>query len=359
MICARKALLSKLKTILPAVCEHDLVPVNTHFVFTGDQIVAYNERIAMAVPQPSDFRGTIAARLIEVLGRSNAVAVEVLADTGQVLLKLGSTSINLPSIPLSDFHFQMPPPPTRNIIAGVAARFFDAVQHCLQSVAGTAAVLPDQQGVTVIPDGKTLELFATNTTALSYAKLKLDSDSGLNERIILGPEFCTQMFKLAAMAQMTRLSLDKEQALFMADDVLLYGRLIEEEQPMDFKGALQRHLPKDFAERAVAIPPELGRFFQRAALVTNIKGNEAPTRITIQGGTAHFHSESERGLVNESIALPGHPDVKVAFNAAQFVKARARYDRVLFTDKLATLADASGERLYLVATYKTEEGQRN
>ena len=55
MITPRKALLAKLKTIMPAVADHDLIPIHTHFIFTGSDIVAYNERIAISVPKPETF----------------------------------------------------------------------------------------------------------------------------------------------------------------------------------------------------------------------------------------------------------------------------------------------------------------
>ena len=334
MITPRKALLQKLKTIMPAVADHDLIPIHTHFIFTGTHLLAYNEQIALSVPKPSDFRAALPARmLVDLLQASHAPAAELRSVGDHAELKLGDAIFKLPMLPSEEFSnlFQTPPMPRQTM--QVTAQFLDGIQHCLQSGSDYATV-PEQLGVTLIADGYEVKLFSTDVTTMAFAQLKLPQKCVVlhqwrpRKRIILWREFCEQMLKLAAQAQTTRLVLHRDYALFAADDVMLYGRLLKSAEPLDFKAALQYHLPQDFAARAIPMPPQLAPLLKRVARLSDIKGNESPTKISIKDGIATFHTQSDRGVLDDTLALPGHPDVQLSVNAALLLRGCAACGRI-------------------------------
>jgi hypothetical protein len=346
VITSRKALLGKLRTLEPAVAEMAIVPGYTHFLFTGDRIVAHNERIAMSVRQPSDFVGLIpAGRLLDLLAVSTSPAVGIKeAGSAAVQVRLGESAIRLPMKWVGCWRrFYMPEimPQHR-----VPAAFLHGVEHCLLSINSYASV-PDQLGITLIQDGRDIRLFSTRCT---ISTARLPPPFRLNERVILSTEFCEQMLVLAKSAKTLRFEVVADHALFTADDTLLWGRLIElSPTPLDFVGVIKR-MPKDFDSKAIRIPRELRAVLKRLARVTCIAGNETGTRVVIKDGVATFTALSERGRVIDKIKLPRHPDVKMNINARLLLDGyKAAPDRILFMPECAILA--RGEHYFLVATF--------
>ena len=319
---------------------------------------------------------------------SHAPAAELRVVGDHAELKLGDATFKLPMLPAEEFTdlFQMPPMPRQTM--RMPATFFDAIQHCLLAVSDYATI-PDQLGVTLMADGCQVRLFATDVTTLSYARVELPdkcviqpnapgfsltktvvdearvTGEALRKRRrrkkkklvrtglhpILPTEFCQQMLKLAAQAQTARLALHRDYVVFLADDVILYGRLLKSTEPLDFKAALRRHLPQDFAARAIPMPSQLGSLLKRAACLADIKGNESRTKISVKDGIAKFHTQSDRGVLDDTLAFPGHPDVQISTNAALLLRACAAHDkRILITEGCVIVADATGDQLYLLAS---------
>jgi hypothetical protein len=57
-------LIAKLATVQPAVAINQMLPLLTCFWFTGRQLMAYNDAIALAVPYRSDFSGAVPGLLL-------------------------------------------------------------------------------------------------------------------------------------------------------------------------------------------------------------------------------------------------------------------------------------------------------
>ena len=348
MIAPRKALLRKLQTLWPAVGDGRLVRVLTHCLFSGEHLVAYNDRIALSVPQHSDFKGCIpAAVLTEILEASRAAVVEMRpVGSDVVLVKLGDTSVMLPMLPADTFRFQMPAVPTQNHIQGVARQFFDAVEHCLGSV-GSEARVYEQLGVTFIPNGSKVRLYAFDIKTMSFAQLALPR-LGLKEKAILPADFCRQMLALAEQAHSTRLALPQrspkrsrladalaDHALFLADDTLLFGRVLRSDKnQIDFDRAFKREVPADYAKAMVAIPQQLQMALKRATLLADYGVAE----LAIENGKATFRSGSERGEISDTIPLPGHADITALVDAPLLFDRHAKFDNILFTDSCAIMA---------------------
>jgi hypothetical protein len=353
MITSRKALLEKLRMIAPGLSDSDLLPVNKCFQFTGEHIVAENEKIALIVPKRCDFSGAIPGEiLLDLLARSSASTVALLPnDRDEVLIRLGDDSeLALPWQPYLE-QLVLPHPPQHNLVAGVTAEFCRGVAYCLKSVSAYART-PDQLGVTVIADGRELRLFATNKKTISYAKVLLPQvpPGPVPQHTLLPAEFCQQLLRLAAQAQTVRLGLYDDHALFAADEVLLFGRLIAVENPLEFDDTLTRFLPRDFNDKAIPIPKKLRAVLQRADRITGIKGADVKTRVTVSDGQATFCSRSARGQAADRLALPGHPDVDIRVSVDLLLKGLRGAERVLISERVAILSSGNG-RIYLASVY--------
>jgi DNA polymerase III sliding clamp (beta) subunit (PCNA family) len=355
MMMASHLLLKALNVVAPAVAFNydDSVPILTHVCFTGTHIVAYNNSIGISTPRSSEFEGSIPARwLTDLVKTCHAMVVELQAERrgGHVLVSLDDSRCRFPMLPRAWFPFEMPAMPSGNAIEGIAGGFFEAIEYCLISVSKHATV-PDQLGITVIPRNNRLVMFSTNRQSASHATLPLKRRSEFKRRVILSGEFCNQMLRLARTAQTVRFALCKDHAMFVADDTLLFGRLIKSDDPLNFEDALERYLPRDFAKTAVNIPkPEMGIMLKLASRISEIQGNEEPTTIRVKRGVATFKSKSNRGEIEEEIALPGHPNVEAEFRISLLLDAYAAHDRILITKNCAVMGGGDN-RFYMAATY--------
>lgn len=290
--------------------------------------------------------------LLELVSRSRATTVELRSAGEHAVLKLGDLSMKLtPTLPAECFQewFSMPKVPKQHHLRGVMGQFLAGVEFCLPSLCSNA-YQPDQWGITLIPNGSTLRLYATDAETISRAILPLPGSGKTLKRVILSGEFCRAMLRLAKQAQTVRFVLREDHALFLADDSLLFGRLIDTRAPLNFDRAVQRHLPERYTEAMVDIPkPKLELVIKRATRITEIKGNVPPTDIEIEGGTAAFHSCSKRGEVNDTMLLPGHRNVAVRVNTSLLAGCQ-NFDRILFTERCVIMTKGT-DMLRLVATY--------
>jgi hypothetical protein len=351
---SRQRLLRKLQQIAPALCEHDILPVLQHVLFTGTHLVAFNDRIALSVPLRTDFTGTIPGRLlIDMLKISRSSTVEMVRNGNGV--QLGGTSFEARAVhdyrmptEFADYHLQMPPP--RHKFIPVGAQFFHAVAKCLQTVS-EHSVTADHRGITLIPgDGQQLKMFSTISAAMTCCTVDLPQRL-VRKRALLPNAFCKQMLRLAKQAQTTRLAFRNDRyALFLADDVLLFGKLIQSATPFQFERILGRLMPNGTRSEMVPIPkPQFGIMPQQAARICDIRGNEVRTRFTVREGVIELFSRSDRGQVSESTPLPGHPNVKQMTQAAYILPPYKWAERMLISENCVLLA--GGNAVACVACY--------
>jgi hypothetical protein len=324
-------------------------------LLTGSHLVAVNEVIALSVPKRCDFGAAIpGGELIDFLAASSAPIVD-LAPIGdsEVRIRLGDSELTLPRQAPGDWawNFQaLTTPPQQNLVAGVTAPFLGAIEHCLQSVNANDAVA-EETGVTLVRERRDLHLYATDRQTLSHAQLKLPQlpKATVPQRTVLTGKFCQQALRLAAQAQTTRFALYGDHVRFMADEVVLFGRLIAVDNPLDFEDTVARLLPQDWHNKAIQIPKQLGPVLEQAARITKIKGAEIKSRIKISKGLATISSQSRLGQAEGRLALPRHPDVDTSVFAPHLLKALPGAAQLLITKDCAILN--GGNKLCLVAAY--------
>jgi hypothetical protein len=64
-------LIRALETVEPALAINQLIPLLTHYWFTGKSLIGYNGSIALQVPFQTDFRGAVPGKVLELLKRGS------------------------------------------------------------------------------------------------------------------------------------------------------------------------------------------------------------------------------------------------------------------------------------------------
>src|SRR5262245_60463233 len=97
---ARLALVEILAKLAPALAKDERIPVLTNFWFTGQEAMAFNDVIAVAVPWPSDFKGAVPGKALFALLTASAAKDVTLAKTGAGLgVKAGRMNAKLALMP--------------------------------------------------------------------------------------------------------------------------------------------------------------------------------------------------------------------------------------------------------------------
>ena len=125
------------------------------------------------------------------------------------------------------------------------------------------------------------------------------------------------------------------------------------DNPLDFVGAVQRHMPDDFANTAIPLPK---RLLPVLKLFTDFsKGADVKTKINIKDGIATFALQSQSCSITKHLAMPWHPDLQaVDISGVSLLCEACRWaERILFTER-AVITNA-GANFCLCAASPTRD----
>lgn len=345
----RTDLVAKLKQVEPALSKNPIVPMLTQFWFTGEQLMAYNDQIALAVPMQTDFKGAVSDKLLHLLEASHFEDLELVVEDNTLMVKRnnGRAAIKL-TMSAPDFLFTMPR--RGRGIRGVN-RLVQAIDHCLMSV-GTDTSKSEYLGVTVVPEDERFGIYSTDGNTISRARIKSDGD--VMPRAILPGEFCKQLVTLFGTAQEGREyhfeigQRDQEQyGLFAMEGTTLYGRIITTSSPLNFSAILANLVPSRTAD-LVAIPEQFNGAVERACIICDKDRGHAT--IKIAEGKMRLRSQSE-GEADVEDVLPissNHPSVSIKVEPKLLKRATA-FESLLIRETCVVMA--KGSRLYLIACH--------
>jgi DNA polymerase III sliding clamp (beta) subunit (PCNA family) len=371
----RAQLLRTLDKVSPALSIYPLIPVLQHFWFTGKEVMAYNDAIAISTPLATEFKGAVPGTvLMEILRTITADMVTLEVEEEIFHIKVGKRGdYKLGLLPTSSFEplFTMPPFKSDGTIGSSREQFLNGIKNCNRSVSIDTSV-PEQLGVTVIGSDKGLDLYATNNTTLAHSKVPLQEVTKFKRVILSGP-FCKQVIELSEKAKVTDFFIDSTHSMLRADNTILFGKLVETHtnvEELDFKAILKHHLPDDYRrdlwdahriERAKPGPDgekyqnstRLNQIIERAYIISNATINKTRTKVTLNGSDQlRFYSKSDRGEARDDLDLFNRGgkqgEVEIHLDPGLIRLGMDAYQKILFTDACVILTDADNKHLYLV-----------
>src|SRR5262245_52361069 len=353
---SRSQLVRSLQVVQPALAINQLIPLLTHYWFTGRTVMGYNDQIALAVPLQTEFRGAVPGKFLELLQvESNNQALALTHNGQELVVKQGKrTNFRLAMLE-PNFIYDMPafsrePPKPIDL-----PKFLDAIKHCLISVGRDTSTI-EQLGITLEPDHNSAIMYATDGGTISRAILK---NFPLASRVILPTMFCEQMLLLYSNSKVpdqTRFELGETEtngvvqkyALFGRDrKTRLYGRLLESRSPLNLKGTVEYHLPNgDYTKQLVKVPELLQAAVERACIVCDAQ--RRLTRVTVDQGKMVLRSKSDTEQVTDEFAYPhkGSERVEIQFEPKLLKKAND-YDKMLIHGPCVVMA--KDPSIYLIS----------
>lgn len=340
---SRIALIENMSTVEAALADHNLVPVLSHFWFTGKTLLAYNEVIGISVPCETEFRGAVPSTLLTLLKSSKAKDVELIEDRNSLTVKAASSRFKLATLPPSDFLWSMEHLP-KNLPQVDGPGFVRALASVQRSL-GKDKERPEYQGVTVIQDKGDLLLYTTDRDTISYAYCKGEIDT---KRAILPAQFCTAVLANAEKAQDIELEINNKFALLRCEDTSIYGLLVEDDDSgPDFVGMVDDMLGTVHKDDWAEIPDKLDAMLERAAVIIRGSTGKARTKTSLRDGKLRFLTESDVGEVEDFCLMEKHPDCEAAIDPSR-VREGLEYERMAITDR-AVMFKTQGTGAYLVS----------
>ena len=317
----RLELLGLLKILSPATASSkNQLPELACIWFDGSHASAFNDVLGIRIAFATEFSGGILGdKLLGVLERSRAKDVDLTVDKEDATLKIGNARIKLTRRPIEDWFWTPEVPDTAGLAASKPLR--DAIGALLLSVGAAAVQNPEQRGITVVANGKAIDLYSTDAVSMSWVCLETGPQQALSSgsRVILPTPFCEQLRSLKPDAELkfddsavyclAKIELDSKPR-----DVLIFSKLVGDDDPVSFEDVLKEHTSEI---EGVDIPQQLKLRAERAMVLLDNR----PLEVEVEDGQLYLYAQTPYGEIDDVIKLAGHPNVKVKLDAALLHRA--------------------------------------
>lgn len=342
----RTELVAKLERIAPALSSNDLVPILTHFCFTGTHVFAFNEQIGISAPCKTEFEGAVpGATLLSLLKATGSKDVIFEPKKDELAIKASSSRFKLGLLPPDRFVWEVPKLAKEGMDLDYK-KFRAAIDCCMRSVSIDTSV-PDMLGVTLIADEREISLFATNYSTMSYARVPIKKPTKGWDRVILSGVFCKELLTLSAEAKALHLEIHKDYALMSgAGGTILFGKLVESAKPLNFHGNFEDSFPAAAVKKLVPIPTKLEGILERACIISADNGEPVKMEIVVEKENAEFYTSSRTSEARDTMQLLAQEPVTIAVNPKLVKIGYGAFEKMLITKEVFIMA--TKDTAYLV-----------
>lgn len=345
----RNKLLNILATVEPALAATDLLPILTHFWFTGEEVMAYNDVIALSIPFETEFTAAIKGSVLKaLLTKATHKEVEMDISKDQVNVKCGRVKMTMPILSSESFLFEFPEVSEDDVLPVDPEQFAQGLDVCLQSL-GAHISEPERKGILIEAAGKkSLNLYSTDSVTMSHAIVNTKTAHGVKEHFTISESFCDMAVKLMKKKggkDFTLYAAEDYVLLRMKDKTRLYGRILDDNTPPKFAKVLADYTPSDPDNMLMDIPKDFSQLLDRAFIVIS-KALDPVTTLGVgpskrgkDGSVLRLRSKSENGEVKDSIPLgASHPEVSVGIDLSRFRECDfGKFDKFMIDERCILL----------------------
>jgi len=338
----RKELLSTLTLVSRALASDNLLPpIFRCFCFTGGNVYASNDQLAIMAPCPDGETFAVNGQtLLGLLENSSADEVEFTLVEQNCLIKAGRSRFKLPYFPKSEYLFAEP---KEKPLGEFAIRQIEVggLTACLNTVSrdNTAPAL-----MGVFLHGPQHMLYSCDGDALT--RFDLGKKQTHPAVALLPTAFCETVLKIIAEVGTENSSLEISNSWVKAvleQGYVCYARLTANPTPLDHAGELKKSMRKP--PSWVPVPDELNAALSRARVVADPE--TAPTFFKVEQGKLRINTLTSNGEVKDVVNLK-HPDTEAKVNAALVQRALALCTEMSIFDN-CTVYKNGGDLLIVIS----------
>lgn len=348
-----KELAELLKIITPTLAPHDLVPILSHYWLTGTHAMTFDDHLAMRVPCVTDVRLTIAKQVQELLSVSNP-SKEVQweeAKDGKITVRVGRNYavLQTDAVERALKIFTMPNMVKEEILPAVrdnTKEFVAALKVSLLSTSNDPS-LPEQCGVTILPEDDRLAIYSFNHDSLTQSFLKLGR-TDFKKRIVVPAQFCEILSALSGGEVVVELTLNDQYCLARVDDIELYAKTLSVPRPTDIRRVVEDHYTPAAKKALVDVSDDLRELVARAMVIGEHDTEQEYTELEVKEGKLTFYTESSRGVVDDEIAFDGTDTSRVRIRSKLLGNGIDMFTKISITNEAVILSD--GPRVYVISS---------
>lgn len=299
-------MIEALANVQPAISVTNSNEVMKTFWFTGKRVMAFNGGMALAAPFESEWTGAVQPTLYPLLSSSGASECTFEETEKALVVKAGASKFKLQSMEADKFNFKMPKFPEQSFPIVDVPKFMIALQACKRSL-GSETSETCFKGITMIPDKKTLHLFAYDRVTFTHCTVKVTREIGW-DRVVVPTAIVDQLIRIGDGATEMQLAIDEKVLMAKCSGVTLWGALEEQDRVMrpfpdwarDLRSDAKSTIDisdKDFAKK-------FPQMLERAIVITQSAVDATKTKVTVTDNKIYFKSKSSRGVVEDAI-MPG------------------------------------------------------
>lgn len=349
-------LIDLLQEVEPALSASNMMPIMSHFWFTGSSIQAYGDqaRISISVPFKSDFKGALPRTILPMLISTAAKEIEITAEDEVVKIKAASSTMKFAMLDASGFVFKMPKHSGKKFPVN-ADQFLSGIENCLRSI-GNSTATSSHMGVNVHTFDDEMLMLTTTTETLSYSCVGYKGKVPFPDRVILNAEFCRQLLRIAKGTTDAQLKLEVINTnevtgvLLEHEGTLLFGEILENDD-QNLVEYFDKYVPNKLDKQFFIIHEKLESVLTRACIITEAAIDKTRTEVSVREGKVRFLSKSERGEVTDSMLVDGakHADVVLHIDPKAFKDGYGSFARMAFTEQAAIMQSDDKQKYYVVA----------
>jgi DNA polymerase III sliding clamp (beta) subunit (PCNA family) len=338
----REQLLSVLADVAPALAKSATIPGLDHLWFDGKHVYAYDGGLGIRKELKTDLECGLPGKVLLDLIRTSALKeVEIEAAKAGVVLKMGKSKVNLVALDneRAPWAFPAPSKKTKSILelTDDVLAAFTRVAFVRRSGKPTTAV---HNGISVVPQQKVTEFYATDSQSIARVTLKLVLDEEVPS--FIAPWGFVDAF-LALVEPGATVQVLDDCLLVIGQDVLIGSNLLEfpdhPDLPKTVNGA-------NTGKEGADIPAGLQSVLDRAAILSGDK--LASVQLSVGEKTLTISGKYKLGAVNEALTLSkAFPVAGGAFNSEYVRRGLGTAKAMVLTEKALVMQD--DDFVYIVA----------
>jgi DNA polymerase III sliding clamp (beta) subunit (PCNA family) len=336
----RAALVSTLEFVSRALAENDLVPVMQCFCFTGKEVVAYNDTLAIIAPCETPGAFALNGKLlVKLLNASQGEEVTfTLGEKHEVTVKAGRSVFKLPYHP-ADKLFVFVEPVVK--ASPISQPWSEARAKAVAAAFTTSSKDLTQEGLMglCVNQGN---LYGCDSDALTRCEGWLGGMSTFGPATMPNA-FCEALLKAPQVYDdKQRLIITNEWAKAQIGNYRIYGRMLAS-TPLDHEQLIKDTVKGKLTY--VALPDGLEHALSRAMVVA--EAESAKTVLTVEAGKLRLLTTTHMGVVKDNLPLPKHPDVRADVSAANLQRSISLCKEMAITENCVCLR---GDGLFILTS---------
>ena len=340
----RVELVKKLDLVGRALATNDMVQIMKCFAFTGTEVIADNDALAIVSPCETTEKFVVNGQvLLGLLSASSSEEVDFTIDGYEVIVRAGRSTFKLPFQSIEDFPFQRPEIKKWDVITTE----IEGLEPCLET---SSKDLTQLAFAGVLLNGK---LYSSDGDALtSYT---LSHPPKQLQPYMMSTQFCDTVLRIGEKteAEMTTIFLAPGWACAKIGsggsgipEYEVWGKLLDP-PPVDFEEKIAEMIGGTID--VVTIPKGLEAALKRARVIADPEGK--PTQLTVtSNGKLKIVTDNSLGVVSDVLPFAQHE--VTALVSAQLMQRSIRLThQMLIFENCCIFTDIESQLFILLSTF--------